>query len=186
MLRIPSIATARGRSVAARQTLVLATGEDGAPATLVLRAPLPVDHEQARAAHAVEVQAIINGSHALAAAGLFEVVPVDVSTMTGLAGMLYAARLAAICTLEHAEFEVDGVALRADPADPGPFAAGLFRIMYALPDACSAICDWAMAPHRLEAAEGNGLPPASSPAGGPVQAGSTAPASPDPSTGTVA
>lgn len=185
MLRVSSIATAKGRSVAARRTLELAPDTGAGAATITVRAPLPVDLEQARARHAQDLQALLDGSHALHAAGLLEGAALDVRQITGLSAMIHAAHLAAECCLEHTSMEVDGTALVLDPANRAAFGRGLFQVLAVVETAASAVGDWALAPQTIEAAEGNGSPPASSPHGEPVQAVPSDPSIPR-STGTPA
>lgn len=184
MLSVTSIATAKGRSVAARRVLELAPDAGAGAATITVRAPLPLDLEQARARHARDLQALLDGSHALYEAGLLDRLPLDVMQLTGISSMIWAAHLCAQCALEHTPVEVDGVPLVLDSADPSGFARGLFKLLAVHAGAARAVCDWAMEPQAVEVSEGNGLPPASSPSGEPVQAD---PSSPCPhSTGTPA
>jgi hypothetical protein len=171
MLRVSSIATAKGRSVAARRVLELAPAPEGeAAATITVRAPLPVDLEQAKARHAADLQALLDGSHVLYEAGLLDGVPLDVRNLAGVSSMIWAAHLCAQCALEHTPIEVDGTALALELADPSGFARGLYKLLAVHSGAASAVCSWALEPQGLEVSEGNGLPPASSPAGEPVQA----------------
>jgi hypothetical protein len=177
MLRVSSIATAKGRSVAARRVLELAPDSGEGAATITVRAPLPLDLEQARARHARDLQTLLDGSHALFEAGLLDGLPLDVRNLAGLSSMIWAAHLCAECTLEHTPLEVDGAPVQIDRADPSGFARGLFKVLAVHAGAASVVCAWAMEPQSLETAEGNGLPPASSPIGEPVQA---APSRPSP------
>jgi hypothetical protein len=178
MLRVSSIATAKGRSVAARRILELAPDSGEGAATITVRAPLPLDLEQARARHARELQTLLDGSHALFEAGLLDGTPLDVRNLTGLSSMIWAAHLCAECTLEHSPLEVDGAPLQIDRSDPSVFARGLFKVLAVHAGASAVVCQWALEPQSLELAEGNGLPPASSPTGEPVQADPSTPSHP--------
>lgn len=151
-------APARLREKSRARVSVLEFAQGGA---IVLRAPLPLDEETARAEGSADLHDLVEGAGRLAAFGLVEagVLPQTVSQSIGLSNMVIAAHLASLCFMEWRDItdELDAP-LGSRPED-------ILSVMLQDHDASRTICDWSIARRAFWATEGNVLGSPSSASG---------------------